>query len=167
MDRIWSVAPGSTALERNDRAIRPMKIFQDTLAVGTRGRGLFDVTDRVADVVARSGVETGLVTVFVKHTSASLVIQENADPAVLRDLSAWMDRVAPEAPGVYEHSDEGPDDMPAHLRAAMTRTSEVVPVTKGRLALGTWQAIYLFEHRRTPHTRSLIVHVQGLARGGG
>jgi len=144
-----------------------MKIFQDTLAVGTRGRGLFDVTDRVADVVARSGVETGLVTVFVKHTSASLVIQENADPAVLRDLSAWMDRVAPEAPGVYEHSDEGPDDMPAHLRAAMTRTSEVVPVTKGRLALGTWQAIYLFEHRRTPHTRSLIVHVQGLARGGG
>lgn len=139
-----------------------MKVHQDTLHVPTRGRGFVDVSRKVGDVVAASGIVTGLCTVFVQHTSASLVIQENADPAVLRDLQAWMAKVAPEDARAYEHDAEGADDMPAHLRAAITKTSEVVPVTNGRLALGAWQAIYLWEHRATPHTRNLVVHVQGV-----
>ena len=139
-----------------------MKVHQDTLDIQTRGRALVDVTTQVARVVAASGVETGLCTVFVQHTSASLVIQENADPSVRRDMERWIARLAPEDPRGYEHDAEGPDDMPAHLRSAMTRTSEVVPVTAGRLALGTWQAIYLWEHRKSPHTRTIVVHVQGL-----
>lgn len=139
-----------------------MKVHQDTVVARTSGRGLVDVTKKIAAIVSASGVETGLCTVFLQHTSASLVIQENADPAVLRDMDNWIARVAPEDPRAYEHNDEGPDDMPGHLRASMTKTSEVVPITKGRLALGTWQAIYLWEHRSTPHTRNLVVHVQGV-----
>ena len=139
-----------------------VKVHQDTVAVRTSGRGLLDVTKKVEQVVEASGIQTGLCTVFLQHTSASLVIQENADPAVLRDLEAWIARLAPEDPRAYEHADEGPDDMPAHLRASVTKTSEVVPITNGRLALGTWQAIYLWEHRTTPHTRTLVVHVQGV-----
>lgn len=138
-----------------------MKVHQETLEVGTRGRGFVDLSSKIGGVVAASGVTTGLCTVFVQHTSASLVIQENADPSVRRDMEAWIARLAPEGPG-YEHDDEGPDDMPSHLRSAITKTSEVVPVTRGRLALGTWQAIYLWEHRRTPHTRTIVVHVQGV-----
>jgi secondary thiamine-phosphate synthase enzyme len=138
-----------------------VKVHQDTLAVSTRGRGTTDITTQVSAVVAQSGVKTGLCTVFVQHTSASLVIQENADPAVRRDMQTWIDRLAPEDPRAYEHDDEGPDDMPAHLRSVVTRTSEVVPVQAGRLALGTWQGIYLWEHRRAPHTRTIVVHVQG------
>lgn len=137
-----------------------MKLHQDSLDVRTRGRGLYDISERVAGVVKASGIQTGLCTVFIRHTSASLVIQENADPAVLRDMEAWIARVAPEGAG-YEHDDEGPDDMPAHLRSVMTRASESVPVTSGRLALGTWQAIYVWEHRRAPHVRTIVVHVQG------
>jgi secondary thiamine-phosphate synthase enzyme len=139
-----------------------VKVHQDTLHVPTRGRGLIDVSRKVQEVVTASGITTGMCTVFVQHTSASLVIQENADPAVLRDLEKWLARIAPEDAKAYEHDDEGPDDMPAHLRASVTKTSEVVPVTKGRLALGTWQAIYLWEHREAPHTRSLVVHLQGV-----
>lgn len=138
-----------------------VKVHQENLDIGTRGRGLVDVTSKVHAVVAASGVTTGLATVFVQHTSASLVIQENADPSVRRDMDAWMNRIAPEDAD-YEHDAEGPDDMPSHLRATITKTSEVVPVTRGRLALGTWQAIYLWEHRRTPHTRTIVVHVQGV-----
>lgn len=137
-----------------------MKLHQDSLDVRTRGRGLYDISERVAGVVKASAIQTGLCTVFIRHTSASLVIQENADPAVLRDMEAWIARVAPEGAG-YEHDDEGPDDMPAHLRSVMTRASESVPVTSGRLALGTWQAIYLWEHRHAPHVRTIVVHVQG------
>lgn len=129
--------------------------------MGTRGRGFTDLSERIDAVIAASGVRTGLATVFVQHTSASLVVQENADPAVRRDLERWIGKVAPEDAEAYEHDDEGLDDMPAHLRAAITRTSEVVPVTNGRLGLGTWQAIYLWEHRRAPHARRVIVHVQG------
>ena len=114
----------------------------------------------VSAVVARSRITTGLCTVFVQHTSASLVIQENADPAVLRDLTRFMADLAPES-RAWEHDDEGPDDMPAHARSALTKTSEVVPVSAGRLALGTWQALYLWEHRSAPHTRRLVVHVVG------
>ncbi|MBX3214681.1 MAG: secondary thiamine-phosphate synthase enzyme YjbQ [Labilithrix sp.] len=138
-----------------------MKVHQEVLEVGTRGRGFTDLSERIDAVIAASGVRTGLATVFVQHTSASLVVQENADPAVRRDLERWIGKVAPEDAEAYEHDDEGLDDMPAHLRAAITRTSEVVPVTNGRLGLGTWQAIYLWEHRRAPHARRVIVHVQG------
>jgi secondary thiamine-phosphate synthase enzyme len=139
-----------------------MKIFQATLTIPTRGRGFTDLTAGVRDVVEKSGVKTGLATVFVQHTSASLLIQENADPSVLRDLGKWLERLAPEDERAYEHDDEGPDDMPGHLRSAVTRTSESVPVTDGRLALGTWQAIYLAEHRRARNERRVVVHVSGL-----
>ena len=138
-----------------------MKVHQDSVSVQTAGAGFVDVTARIAAVVAASAVETGLCTVFLQHTSASLVIQENADPAVLRDLAKWMARIAPEDARAYEHADEGPDDMPGHLRASITKTSETIPITKGRMALGTWQALYLWEHRATPHTRNLVVTVVG------
>lgn len=139
-----------------------MKLHQSAISVTTKGRGLYDVTKEVARVVRESGVTTGLCVVFLQHTSASLVIQENADPAVLRDLERWIARVAPEDAKAYEHDDEGPDDMPGHLRSAITRSSESVPVRHGALALGTWQAIYVWEHRVAAHRRELVVHVQGL-----
>jgi secondary thiamine-phosphate synthase enzyme len=110
--------------------------------------------------VKASGIKTGLCTVFVRHTSAGLVIQENADPAVLRDLARWLAQLAPES-REWEHDDEGPDDMPAHARSLLTRASEAIPVQNGELALGTWQALYLWEHRRAPHRRHVIVHVVG------
>lgn len=138
------------------------KVHQATISVATGGRGLVDITARVQRVLDGAAITTGLCTVFVQHTSASLVIQENADPAVRRDMERWVERVAPEDASAYEHDDEGADDMPAHLRSVLSRTSEVVPVASGRLALGTWQAIYLWEHRRASHTRSLVVHVQGV-----
>ena len=135
-------------------------MHQQTVEVAPRGRGLHDVTSEVRRAVASSGVRSGMCNIFLRHTSASLVIQENADSAVLRDLQRWMDRLAPENAD-YEHDAEGPDDMPSHLRAAMTRTAETVPVSEGDLALGTWQAIYLWEHRRAPHRRALVVTVWG------
>ena len=137
-----------------------MALHQETLEIRTRAPGLWNVSAEVAAVVARSRITTGLCTVFVQHTSASLVIQENADPAVLRDLTRFMADLAPES-RPWEHDDEGPDDMPAHARSALTKTSEVVPVSAGRLALGTWQNLYLWEHRTAPHTRRLVVHVIG------
>jgi secondary thiamine-phosphate synthase enzyme len=137
-----------------------MIVHQRALEIPTRGRGFTDATREVGAVVEESGVTVGLCSVFVQHTSASLIIQENADPAVLRDLARWMERLAPES-GSYEHDAEGPDDMPGHLRSAVTRSGEVVPVTAGRLALGTWQAIYLWEHRAAPHRRRLVVTVTG------
>jgi secondary thiamine-phosphate synthase enzyme len=121
---------------------------------------LSNVTAEVSAAVGRSRIKTGLCTVFVQHTSASLVIQENADPAVLRDLERFMAELAPES-RTWEHDDEGPDDMPAHARSALTKTSETIPVTAGQLALGTWQGLYLWEHRASPHTRRLVVHVVG------
>ncbi len=127
----------------------------------TTGRGLFDVTRDVARLVNASGVETGVALVFCKHTSASLVIAENADPTASRDLLAWLERLAPDGDPRYAHDAEGPDDMPAHLRSAVTRTSESIPVTAGRLALGTWQGLFLIEHRARPHTRQLVIHVSG------
>jgi secondary thiamine-phosphate synthase enzyme len=135
-------------------------VYQESLELGTPGRGFVDVTEKLVRIVERSGVRTGLCTVFVQHTSASLVVQENADPAVLRDLARWMSELASESRR-WEHDAEGPDDMPAHARSALTRTAETIPVSGGRLALGTWQAVYLWEHRRGPHRRRLIVHVAG------
>jgi secondary thiamine-phosphate synthase enzyme len=132
---------------------------QQTIRVRTRGPGFTDLTAPVVEAVARSGVRTGLVVVHCPHTSCSLLVQENADPAVQRDLLRWLERLAPEA--AYEHGAEGDDDMPAHLRSSITRTSESIPVVDGRPALGRWQAIYLAEHRAAPHERSVLVHVLG------
>ena len=137
-----------------------MRSHQATIETRTRGRGFTNVTEDVARVVNESGVTSGLCTVFLRHTSASLVIQENADPAVLRDLERWLSDLAPES-RAWEHDDEGPDDMPAHAKSAVTRASENVPIVRGRLALGTWQAIYVWEHRARGHTRELVVHVFG------
>ncbi len=125
--------------------------------------GLHEITGEVARVVASSGVSTGLCHVFVRHTSASLLIQENADASARRDLEAAFGRLAPESASLYSHSSEGPDDMPAHVRAALTSTSETIPVAAGRLALGTWQGLYLFEHRHAARPRSLVVTVTGTA----
>lgn len=137
-----------------------MAHYQQIATVTTKGRGFTNVTSILSKLVAASGVTTGLCTVFVQHTSASLVIQENADPAVLRDLERWLSDLAPESRR-WEHDDEGPDDMPAHARSALTKTSENIPITGGRLALGTWQGVYVWEHRAYPHQRRLVVHVAG------
>ncbi len=134
---------------------------QERLEVRTPGRGLHEVSDLVAGVVARSGVTTGLCVVFCPHTSASLLLQENADPSARGDLLAWLSRLAPDGDPRYAHDTEGDDDMAAHLRSAVTRSSETVPVSNGRLALGTWQGIFLAEHRTSPHRRALVVHVLG------
>lgn len=130
-----------------------------TLSIATPGQGMHEITDQVARVVAGSAVEEGLCTLFVRHTSASLVIQENADPSARSDLEAWLARLAPEGDPAFTHTAEGPDDMPSHIRAALTNTSIGVPIVGARLALGTWQGIYLWEHRRRGRTREVVVHV--------
>lgn len=137
-----------------------MRTHQAVVEVRTKGRGFSNVTEQIEAVVRDSGVTTGLCTVFIRHTSASLLIQENADPAVLRDLGRFLDDLAPEA-RAWEHDDEGPDDMPAHAKSMLTHTSETVPVTRGALALGTWQGLYVVEHRARSHARSLVVTVMG------
>jgi len=138
-----------------------MRQAASEILVETQGRGLVDVTRQARAFVEGQGMQTGLLTVFCRHTSASLLIQENADPAVRRDLMTWLERIAPEDEALYEHADEGPDDMPAHLRSVLTQTQLTVPLVGGRLALGTWQAIYLAEHRRAPHRRRLVLHILG------
>lgn len=133
---------------------------QQSLRISTSGKSLTDITAKVEAIVAQSGVESGLCTVFIRHTSASLIIQENADPDVLRDLSNFMAKLVPES-GQYIHDAEGPDDMPAHIRTALTHTSENIPITRGQLALGTWQGIYIWEHRQRSHQREVVVHISG------
>ncbi|MDB5397552.1 MAG: hypothetical protein JWM91_5058 [Rhodospirillales bacterium] len=128
--------------------------------VVTPGRGLTDITSRVLAFIADQSIQTGLLTIFCRHTSASLVIQENADPDVLRDLETFFRRIAPEGDH-YRHDDEGPDDMPGHIRSALTQTSLSIPVASGQLVLGTWQAIYLYEHRAVSHRRELVLHLIG------
>ena len=130
------------------------------LAVQTPGPGLIECTRDVVRWVEGTGVDTGLLTLFVRHTSASLLIQENADPTVRSDMEAYFERIAPES-AIYEHDTEGPDDMPAHIRTALTQTHLAIPIVNGEPALGTWQGIYLFEHRRAPHTRELVLHLVG------
>jgi secondary thiamine-phosphate synthase enzyme len=137
-----------------------------TLEVRTRGRGLVNINPEIVGWVRGQGMTTGLLTVFIRHTSASLVIQENADPDVLRDLNAFLERVVPDGDPQYRHSSEGPDDMPAHIRSMLTQTGLTLPVTAGRAALGTWQGVYLWEHRYRPHRRRVTVTVQGDAPGG-
>jgi secondary thiamine-phosphate synthase enzyme len=131
------------------------------LDIDTPGPGLHDVTSEIGGWTDRQGMSAGLLTIFCRHTSASLLIQENAAPAARRDLEAYFSRIAPEDPGGYEHGDEGPDDMPAHLRSALTQVQLSIPLIGRRLALGTWQGIYLFEHRRRPHRRTLALHLIG------
>ncbi|HEX8641997.1 MAG TPA: secondary thiamine-phosphate synthase enzyme YjbQ [Allosphingosinicella sp.] len=138
-----------------------MRQANGTIEVRTERQGLLDVTPEVTDWVGAQGIEAGLLTIFCRHTSCSLLIQENAAPAARADLEAYFARIAPEDPTAYEHDDEGPDDMPAHLRAALTQVQLSIPLAGGRLALGTWQGIYLFEHRRRPHRRSLALHIIG------
>lgn len=132
-----------------------------TIHVQTHGKGLYECTAQVAAWVRASGIRTGLLTVFCRHTSASLVIQENADPDVRTDMEAAFERLAPEDHRLYVHTVEGPDDMPAHIRSALTGVQLSIPVMDGRPALGTWQGVYVFEHRSVPHSRSLALHLIG------
>ena len=138
-----------------------MRQATGTIEVETERQGLREVTEEVARWVAAQGLSEGLLTLFCRHTSASLLIQENAAPAARADLEAYFARIAPEDPDAYAHDDEGPDDMPAHLRAALTQVQLAIPLVGGRLALGTWQGVYLFEHRRRPHRRTLALHLIG------
>jgi secondary thiamine-phosphate synthase enzyme len=134
----------------------------DTFEIRTRGRGSYEITDEVARIAGASGLQEGIVTVFVRHTSASLVIFENADPSAREDLHEFLDRLAPDGEAWHVHTAEGPDDTASHLRMTVTRTSETIPVTAGRMALGTWQGIFLLEHRLVPHRREIVVSVVGV-----
>jgi secondary thiamine-phosphate synthase enzyme len=136
-------------------------VYQTTFTVRTRGQGLHEITDEVADAIARGKLSRGIASVFCRHTSCSLVIMENADPTARRDLEAWLNRLVPENDPHFEHTLEGPDDMPSHIKMALTRTSETVPFAESRLLLGAWQGIFLWEHRRAPHTRELVVTLLG------
>lgn len=138
-----------------------MKTHGDEFQVETRGKGTYEITPELERIFRDSGVKSGQLTVFVCHTSASLVIMENADPEARVDLHAFFDRLVPEDLAYLVHTYEGPDDSPSHLRMALTRTSETIPIHGGRLALGTWQGVFLFEHRRAPHRRRLVVSVIG------
>lgn len=138
-----------------------MRQAAHTIEVSTRGKGLYEVTAPILAWVSRQGFTTGLLTVFCRHTSASLLIQENADPGVRTDMERYFERIAPEDPHAYVHTLEGADDMPAHIRSALTSVQLSIPLTGGALALGAWQGIYLFEHRRAPHRRTLALHLLG------
>ena len=137
-----------------------MQQDQHTFTIATNGQALYEITGEVAAWLAKTGIATGLLTLFCRHTSASLLINENAAPAVQRDLLRWLDKTVPEGPD-YEHDSEGPDDMPAHIRTMLTGASLSIPVGDGRMMLGTWQGIYLAEHRRAPHTREVVAHIIG------
>ena len=138
-----------------------MAAVTESLTIMTDGKGTYPLTEHVARIVSASGIRTGLATVFLAHTSASLVIYENADPTAREDLHRFFEKLVPDAGSGYLHTDEGPDDTTSHLRMALTRTSEGVPVANGRLCLGTWQGIFLFEHRTAPHRRTVWVSVVG------
>lgn len=137
-----------------------MTHYQQKFTIKTTGKSFTRITSNIKDIVEESGIDTGLCTVFLRHTSASLVIQENADPDVLTDLSNFFAKLVPED-GSYIHDTEGPDDMPAHIRTALTKTSEQIPIGNGRLMLGTWQGIYIWEHRQHRHNREVVVHISG------
>lgn len=137
-----------------------MRVASDNLSIKTNGKGTYEITDEIQDKIDKSGVRNGTVTVFVQHTSCSLIAMENAAPAARRDLERFFDKLVPENQ-VFEHDDEGPDDMPSHIRMALTRTSETVPIVDGKMQLGTWQGIFLFEHRRDSHHRKIALTVMG------
>lgn len=138
-----------------------MRQFTHRMTVATNGKGLYEITAPVLEWLVHAPIETGLLTVFIQHTSASLTIQENADPDVIRDLDAYFSRLVPENDSLYRHTMEGPDDMPAHVRSALTLTQLSIPIVDGRAALGTWQGIYVFEHRRQAHRRKVVLHLVG------
>ncbi|MFT3730907.1 MAG: secondary thiamine-phosphate synthase enzyme YjbQ [Hyphomicrobium sp.] len=138
-----------------------MRQHQQTLTINTRGQGLTEFTLDVVEIVNAAEIEVGVVHIFCRHTSASLLVQENADPEVQRDLVAFFQRLVPDGDPLFIHRSEGPDDMPAHVKSALTQTTLTIPISRGRMMLGTWQGIYLFEHRTRPHTREIVVHVLG------
>lgn len=138
-----------------------MQQFASSISLSTRGKGLTEITGAVLDWLSQLPIQTGLLTAYIRHTSASLTIQENADPDVQHDLEQFFALLVPEDNRLYRHTSEGPDDMPAHIRAALTQTNLAIPILNGRLALGTWQGIYLFEHRRFPHRRTIALHALG------
>ena len=149
--------PNSHAQEFNAE----MRMVQQTIALRTNGKKLHNITRQVESVLAQSQIQMGLCNVFVRHTSASLIIQENADPDVLADLETFFSKLVPEDASQYRHISEGLDDMPSHIRSALTKTSETIPISDGRLALGTWQGIFVWEHRHLGHTREVLVHITG------
>jgi secondary thiamine-phosphate synthase enzyme len=136
-----------------------MRMHTHRIQVATRGKGLYNFTAQIEAWLAQTGAQAGLLTVFVQHTSASLTIQENADPDVVHDLNVFFSRLVPEDNRLYRHTCEGPDDMPAHIRSALTLTQLSIPVDRGQMVLGTWQGVYLFEHRSSPHKRSVVLHL--------
>lgn len=138
-----------------------MNVFQQEISLPTRGQGTYEITAECTAALRRSGFRTGVLTVFCRHTSCSLVVMENADPTARRDLEAWLNRLVPEDDPRFTHSLEGADDMPSHIKMALTRTSESIPFADGRLLLGSWQGIFLWEHRRAPHTRSVAIAAMG------
>lgn len=138
-----------------------MAVMQQELSVATRGQGTYEITRECAAVLRRSGLSQGVLTVFCRHTSCSLVLMENADPTARRDLEAWLNRLVPEDDRHFEHTLEGADDMPSHIKMALTRTSESIPFADGHLLLGAWQGVFLWEHRHAPHARSVVVTVIG------
>ena len=138
-----------------------MRVHHDQLELRTNSKGLYEITDNVQSQIDRSGVRNGTVTVFVQHTSCSIVIMENADPTARDDLEEFFNRLVPEDADYFKHGSEGSDDMPSHIRMALTRTSETVPVVDRKMQLGTWQGIFLFEHRRAPHRRKIFVTIMG------
>jgi secondary thiamine-phosphate synthase enzyme len=138
-----------------------MAVHQATLTIRTKGKGTSEFTEEVARAVRASGFGQGIVTVFCRHTSCSLVLMENADPSARRDLEAWLDRLVPDNDPHFTHTLEGPDDMPSHIKMALTRSSETIPFADGELLLGTWQGIFLWEHRRSPHARNIVLTIVG------
>ena len=138
-----------------------MHVHHDQLELRTKGKGLYEITDDLQSKIDRCGVQNGTVTVFVQHTSCSVLIMENADPSARRDLEEFFDRLVPEDADYFTHGSEGTDDMPSHIRMALTRTSEIVPIVDGKMQLGTWQGIFLFEHRRATHRRKILITIMG------
>ena len=142
-----------------------MRVETTSIVVPTNGKGTYEITDRIAAAIRRSDVTTGVVTVFVRHTSCSLILMENADPTARRDLEKFFERLVPEDTSYFEHTAEGGDDSTSHIRSVLTRSSEVIPIADGNLQLGTWQGIFLFEHRRAPHRRQIVLSVMGYSSG--
>jgi secondary thiamine-phosphate synthase enzyme len=138
-----------------------VRVHSEPITVRTSGKGTYEITNQISEVLNRSGIGVGTLTVFIQHTSCSLIMMENADPTARRDLEEFFDRLVPENANYFEHDSEGPDDMPSHIRMVLTRSSEVIPIADSRMQLGTWQGIFLFEHRRAAHTRKIVVTVMG------
>ena len=138
-----------------------LRVHTEPITVRTAGKGTYEITDRTSEVLTRSGIVAGTLTLFIQHTSCSLIIMENADPSARRDLEKFFDQLVPENAPYFLHNDEGPDDMPSHIRMVLTRSSEVIPIADSRMQLGTWQGIFLFEHRLAAHRRSIVVTVMG------